>query len=227
MDNPTVSAIVAVYNAELHITECLDSIFAQTYPPHEVIVIDDGSTDGTLAILESYPHQIRLYSRENRGVSATLNEAIGYATGQYVAILDADDLWVKDKLELQVAHLEINKNLDASFTMLQQFISPELNEATKSRFLVPDSPQSGIMKMSMLTPKTTFDKFGFFNEDIPTCDFIDWVATATRNGFRYEVLPEILAYRRISVGSMSQRSNYQKTLLDVMRNHLVQKRIKN
>ena len=227
MDNPTVSAIVAVYNAELYITECLDSIFTQTYLPHEVIIIDDGSTDGTLKILESYPQKIRLYSRENRGVSATLNEAIGYVTGQYIAILDADDLWVKDKLELQVAHLEINKNLDACFTMLQQFISPELDEVSKLRFLVPDSPQSGIMKMSMLTPKITFDKFGLFNENIPSCDFIDWVATATRNGFRYEVLPEILAYRRISVGSMSQRSNYQKTLLDVMRNHLVQKRIKN
>ena len=227
MSNPTVSVIVAVYNAEPYIRECMDSIFAQTYPLHEVIVIDDGSTDGTLAILKSYPRPIRLYSRQNRGVSATLNEAIGYATGQYIAILDADDLWATNKLTLQAAHFQLNPNLDACFTMVQQFVSPELDEVTKSRFLVSDAPRSGISKISMFTPKTTFEKFGLFNADIPTCDFIDWVATATRGGFRYEVLPEVLAYRRISVGSMSQRNNYQSTLLDVMRNHLMQKRSKN
>ena len=119
MNNPTISAIVAVYNAELYVTHCLDSIFAQTYALHEVIVIDDGSTDGTLGILKSYAQPIRLYSRENRGVSATLNEAIGYATGHYIAILDADDLWAINKLALQIAHLQVNPSLEACFTMVQ------------------------------------------------------------------------------------------------------------
>lgn len=104
-----VSVVIAAYNAERHIAETCQSVLRQTYPALEIIVVDDGSTDGTARIvsgLATSDPRIRLICQENQGVAASRNRAIDAATGEYIAPLDADDLWTTDKIARQVRRLE-------------------------------------------------------------------------------------------------------------------------
>jgi glycosyltransferase involved in cell wall biosynthesis len=220
-----ISVIIPVYNAELYLVECLDSVFKQTLLPQEVIVIDDGSKDTSLPILQNYPQPLRIFSRPNKGLAATLNEAIGYAQNEYVAFLDNDDCWNPNKLARQWVHLQQHPELDACFSLIQQFISPEVVD--KAQFIVPDAPQKGVCKTAMLIRKTTFERLGQFDANLDSCDFVDWIARVTLRDFRYEVLDEVLAYRRIRPNSMSQFSAYKQTISSILMGRLQEKRLKN
>ncbi len=109
-----VSVILPVYNGEKYLTEALDSILNQTYQRMEIIVINDGSKDGTMSILQEYirrDSRIVLISRENRGLVASLNESIQIAHGEYIARMDADDISHPDRIEKQVAYLNLHKDI--------------------------------------------------------------------------------------------------------------------
>lgn len=106
---PRVSVVVPVYNAQAYLAEAMDSILGQTFFDFEVIVIDDGSTDKSKEILEKYAAddtRVRLVSRENKGVTATLNEGISLSRGTYIARMDADDITLPDRFEKQVEFLD-------------------------------------------------------------------------------------------------------------------------
>ena len=110
---PLVSVIIIFFNAERFIEEAIESVFAQTYDHWELLLVDDGSADGTTAIarryVEHHPGQVRYFAHPghaNRGMSASRNLGIRYAEGQYIALLDADDVWMTHKLEQQVAILD-------------------------------------------------------------------------------------------------------------------------
>ena len=101
-----VSVVIPCYNGAQFLRETLESALAQTHPPLEVIVIDDGSTDDSAVIAESFGEPIRVIRQENQGESVARNRGIDEAKGEWIAFLDADDLWDKRKLELQLMHLQ-------------------------------------------------------------------------------------------------------------------------
>lgn len=114
-----VSVIIPVYNCEEHVWRAIDSALSQTYREVEVIVIDDGSTDGTPGVLSKYGTRIRRIRQENSGVSAARNTGVEVASGEYISFLDSDDLWFEDKLAVQVRLLERYPDLDAVFSNFQ------------------------------------------------------------------------------------------------------------
>jgi glycosyltransferase involved in cell wall biosynthesis len=115
MNQPRVSVVIPTYNCERFLPEAIESVLQQTMTQHEVIVIDDGSTDSTAAVLQNYQRKdgdrVRAVSRQNRGVSASRNEGIQLARGKWIAFLDADDVFLPDKLEAQLAIASENPNL--------------------------------------------------------------------------------------------------------------------
>lgn len=105
-DTLRVSVVVPAYNAEVFIRETLDSILAQTRPVDEVVVVDDGSTDDTIEIVNSFASAgVRIVQQQRQGPSAARNRGIAETSGELVAFLDADDLWMPDKIEKQIAYL--------------------------------------------------------------------------------------------------------------------------
>ena len=119
MNAPMVSVIVGVYNKERHVGECLRSALAQTWRDFELIVVEDRSTDGSLAVIQGCPDpRIQLVRREaNSGLPAVpRNQAVGLARGKYLAFLDADDVWAPDKLEKQVAFMEAHPEFPLTHT---------------------------------------------------------------------------------------------------------------
>ncbi len=103
---PMVSVIIPVYNRKEYIQETLDSVLSQSFQNLEVIVVDDGSTDGTLDILKSYGKRIKLFRQKHAGRGVARNLGIKKSQGKYLAFLDSDDVWLKHKLKLQVEILE-------------------------------------------------------------------------------------------------------------------------
>ena len=100
---PQVSVVIPAYNAADFIADTVNSVLNQTFQDFEVIVVDDGSKDGTIAALEPFGDRIRVYPQTNGGVARARNRGVGLAKGSWIAFLDADDLWQPDKLERQLA----------------------------------------------------------------------------------------------------------------------------
>lgn len=129
--NYLVSVIVPVYNAEAHIAEALNSVFAQTYRPLEIIVIDDGSTDRTPEIVKSFP-EVRYILQHNGGPSVARSRGLAAAQAEYVAFLDADDIWDPTKLSEQIAIMERHPEAGLVFADMRHF--DERNEPQPSMF---------------------------------------------------------------------------------------------
>ena len=109
MTRPTISVVIPTFNSAALVTEAVESALGQTLPPHEVIVIDDGSTDDTQRRLGAFADRIAVICQQNAGVAAARNAGVARATGEFVAFLDADDIWHPRKLEFQVRCIEARR----------------------------------------------------------------------------------------------------------------------
>jgi glycosyltransferase involved in cell wall biosynthesis len=197
-----VSCIVPVYNGERFLAEALDSILAQTHRPFEIIVIDDGSTDGTPEVIAGYAGRVRYQRQENAGVAAARNAGLELASGELIAILDADDLWHPEKLARQSARFEARPELGISLTHVHNFWVPELAyEKEQSRGLLDTAMSHG----SLVARRTLFDRIGPFDAGARHKDVIGWLIRACQQGAAAETLAEVLAYRRIHQSNLSRR----------------------
>jgi glycosyltransferase involved in cell wall biosynthesis len=121
MKTPTISAVVTTYNAEEYVGQALTAILSQTRPPEEVVVVDDGSTDGTQEELARFGADIRVVRQANRGHASALNHGFGEARGDYLAKCDADDIWEPTKLERQLQALDDHPEIDIAFGCARYF----------------------------------------------------------------------------------------------------------
>jgi glycosyltransferase involved in cell wall biosynthesis len=121
MKAPTITAAVRVYNGEDHIASTLDAILGQTRPADEVLVVDDGSTDGTADELRRFGREIRVVRQPNGGYAAAFNSCFAEARGEFVANCDADDVWQPDKLAAQAEALAAHPEVDLAFAAAELF----------------------------------------------------------------------------------------------------------
>lgn len=113
---PLVSIIVPVYNCQAYVAEAVESALAQNYPHKEVIVVNDGSTDGTMDVLRGFGNRIQVVDQVNGGPPRARNAGLAAARGDYVAFLDADDVWLQGKLAAQVAHMEAHPEVGTCYS---------------------------------------------------------------------------------------------------------------
>jgi len=221
-----ISTIMAAYNGERYLAQALDSVLAQTLPPREVIVVDDGSTDGTPEVLRAYATHVRILRQQNCGPARALNFALAAASGAAFAFLDQDDLWVPDKLRIQSEALLAEEDLEAVFGAVQQFVSSDVDFRTARDYVVPNRPQPGISKNTLLIRRNAFDRIGRFEERNRVTDFFDWYARANVLGLRWRMLPEVLALRRHHPGNAGRcfRLTQQEEMLWALKRSLEMRR---
>jgi len=205
MTAPRVSCIVPVYNGERFLPEALESVLRQTRPPDEIIVVDDGSTDGSGRIAAALGPPVRCVRQENAGPAAARNLAIRLAAGDFLAFLDADDLWLPRKLELQLATMRERPELDYCVTHLQNFWMPELSAEEKAFRHQPFAqPLPAFSFPSFLGRRRMVDRVGPCREDLRVASDTDWFIRAREVGLAYEVLPEVLVRRRLHRGNLTR-----------------------
>ena len=190
---PLVSVITPVYNGERYLREALESLFAQDYTSFESIVVDDGSTDGSAGIAQSFP--VRYHRQENRGAAAARNAGLELASGELVAWLDSDDLLPPDKLGIQVRflseHPEIGCVLGRQEIMLEGVEAPE--------WLTRDSVYGdldGIPLVSAMVRREALQRIGGFDESFGFAEDRDLFIRMREHDVAIEVLPDILVRRR-------------------------------
>lgn len=225
-NGPLVSVIVPAYNAEKYLGEALESALAQTRQDVEIILVDDGSTDGTAAIARSFGARVQLVQQENRGVGGAVNTGLRRARGDLLAFLDADDRWLADKLSLQVSWMEAHPETDLVFGHARQFISPEIGPEDRLRLAgMQEAPEPGFMKLTMLARRRAFEQVGEFSEGLRAGDFVDWYMRAMEAGLQVHMLPEVLAERRIHLGNTGMRDpGSQQDYVRVVRSALLRRR---
>ena len=209
----TVSAIIPVYNDAAYLAEALDSVFGQTRPPEQVIVVDDGSTDGSFAIAQGYGSRIVLLQQRNQGISSARNTGVAAAGGDLIAFLDADDMWPVDSLERRLAALEANPELEAVYGYTEQFISPEVDPEIAQRLHCPEGQAAARFAGAMLLRRRLFETVGMFDLKLRVGETIDWALRLDDSGARVTVIEALVMRRRIhgdntTVNQKASRNDY-------------------
>lgn len=215
--NPFVSVIIPVYNGERYLAEAIKSVLAQTYQNFELIVINDGSTDNTSNIIARYQDSLQSAYQPNAGLPASLNLGISLSRGEWIAFLDADDLWLEEKLSRQIRMVVENPEIEIIFGHVQQFLSADLDEFTQNKIYCSPVPIQGYLKITMMTQRKAFEKVGLFKEDHSIGDFIEWYLRASEANLNIHMLSEVVAKRRLHAwhttdNSPESRKNYVRIL---------------
>ena len=185
---PRVSIIIPAYNRLPMLREAVDSVLAQDFEDVEILVVDDGSTDGTGEGMKKYGGRVKLLEHSaNRGVSAARNTGILHAKGKYIAFLDSDDLWVKGKLRIQINFLDENPHYPLCYTdeiwiRRGKRVNPMLKHAKFSGWIFEKCvPLCTISPSSAMMRKTLFSRVGLFDEALPVCEDYDfWLRVSAR-----------------------------------------------
>jgi glycosyltransferase involved in cell wall biosynthesis len=215
-DAPLISCIVPVHNGERYLAETLDSLAAQSHRPIELIVVDDGSTDGSLQIARHHAAGVRCVSQPQSGHGAARNAGVVLATGAFVAFIDADDLWDPSKLARQLAAFDARPALGVVCTHLQNFVSPDRTEDGKPAPVGPPVP--GYAAISMLARRSLFETIGLLDPSLAHANDREWLCRVAEAGIPMEMLPDVLVHRRLHGGNRSQhlaaasRSEYLRLL---------------
>jgi len=206
---PKVSVIIPTYNRAKYLCEAIDSVLAQTYKDYEIIVVDDGSTDDTKKVLAKYGSSIRYYCQENSGIAVARNVGISLSEGEYIAFLDDDDIWLSDKLKVQMKYLEKNSDIDL-VTSRAEIIDSEghLTGGFKpSKFYATDFEgllnSNFIVVPSVVFKKKILSKVGYFDEKLRCCeDYELWLRIALKGKIYF--MDQVLVKYRMTPNSLSK-----------------------
>lgn len=195
-----VSVVIPVRNGVRYLGEAIESVLAQERVRVEVIVVDNGSSDGSRALAESFGAPVRVIEETRPGAAHARNAGVRVASGEYLAFLDADDVWTPGKLERQLAELEAKQDLDMVYAFGENFLSPELTETERQEVSYLAGPGPFIIPSTMLARRESFVRVGEL-PDLREGEFIAWYGLALSIGLRSEVIPEVLFRRRVHLSN--------------------------
>jgi glycosyltransferase involved in cell wall biosynthesis len=218
MSKPLVTAFMPAYNSEEYIRAALESVVAQDYPNVDIVVCDDGSSDGTGEIARSFP-QVRVVRQENGGRASACNTAIRASHGEFLTSFDADDLWPPNRISLQVEYLLERPSIGGVFGR-QVWMNPPAWLGRDAVF----GDLDGIPIGSVMLRRPLFDEVGGFDESFRHGEDMDLVVRLRARGVTLDVLPEVVLYRRYHEGQMTANAPTVNPLLRSMRDKIARER---
>jgi glycosyltransferase involved in cell wall biosynthesis len=208
---PTVSVCIPTYNRRNYLEETLQSVFAQTYKGYEIVIVDDGSTDGTEEMIKQLGHNARYHWQENAGDAVARNKLIELAIGKYIAFLDSDDLLVPDAIERMVAVMQREAEpviVYGPYLRIDQYGSVigkskrKLYSGFVTKYLFQDV---FVHSCGSMFPKSVLEETGGFDTSLPVCSDYDlWLRLSLK--YRFVALSKPTFKRRRHPGNLSGRS---------------------
>ena len=221
---PLVSVLMPVYNRERYLAEAIESMLAESYRPLEIVVVDDGSTDGSAAVATRYA-EVRYAFQPHQGIASARNHSLSLAKGEYLAFLDSDDLWEAGALARQMEAFRSDPDLAMVFGHVIEFISPELDQETAAKLACHPEPMPS-QGPGAIVKAEAFRTVGPFRTEWQIGEFMDWQLRAKERGLKSRLLPDVVLRRRVhpsntGVEQRDSRGDYLRILkasLDRRRN---------
>jgi glycosyltransferase involved in cell wall biosynthesis len=239
---PTVSVIIPVYNVENYIRETIESVLDQNYQDFEILVVDDGSPDRSIEIVQQFADpRIKILRQANGGLASARNCGIRQASGEYIAFLDADDRWMPEMLQLHLNHLEQNPEIGVSFSPstlidlagkpLSAALHPKLHHiqlADLFRCNVVGNGSAAVVRQAVCTavklPAATGKPDRYFHESLRANEDTEfWLRIAIQTHWKIEGIPQPLTQYRVNPHSLSRnfagQLAYAQQALEIIRTY--------
>ncbi|MES2682304.1 MAG: glycosyltransferase family A protein [Pseudomonadota bacterium] len=219
MKPDAVAVLIPVYNGAKYLAAAIDSVLAQSHAVHEILVIDDGSTDASPLIAQGYAGLRCIVLPRNGGQAAALNTGVAASTAPWLAFLDSDDLWQPDKLERQFAAVQARPELEAVCGYAEQFGEEPHRPAAERRLLPARLPSA------MLLRRSAWERVGAFRSDSPTF-IVDWWARADALHLETQMLDTVCYRRRLHAGNLGRQQGMREAYLRLIAEKLERSRAK-
>lgn len=215
--------VIAVFDGERFLAEAIASAKTQTHSPLEVIVVDDGSRDGSAELAAKLG--ARVLRHPHRGVSAARNAGIAAARGDLIAFLDADDRWPVERLAVQVQRFIRRPELGFVIGRARLFLDPG---SPRPEWFTDDlaSGESVLARLTLVARREVFERVGGFDESIDICEDFDWLARGRDAEIPYEVLDDVVLEYRVHGANtgVARRADLERGLLRTLRSSIERKR---
>lgn len=221
---PLVSVVIPVFNGEAFLREAVQSVLDQKYSPVEIIIVDDGSTDGTGTVARSLPETVRYLHQINKGPAAARNRGIEDAQGSLIAFADADDLWPARKLESQLPYLVNDPAVDIVMGRIQQVrLSKTVDGQTQAEDFA--EPAFSVNLGSAVIRKSVFERVGLFDETMRYSEDVDWFMRAREAGAAIVTIDAVtLLYRQHEENMTRGKSTSELNVLKALKRSLDRRR---
>jgi glycosyltransferase involved in cell wall biosynthesis len=216
----TISVVIPTYNCSRYLAEALESVFAQTYPVHEVIIVDDGSTDAIEKVIRPFRGRVTYIRQDNKGASVARNLGLAQASGSFIALLDADDVWLPRKLGAQIDALVRYPEATASFTPVtekdgwapcEKAICPPA-DVSNDAFWMRLWSGNFIQPSTVIMRHEAVQAAGLFDEGIRFCEDWEYWFRLLKLG-PFVQIPEALCYYRAHPNQMTRNAYFEAVYL--------------
>lgn len=191
-DRPAVGVALPVYNGERHLAAALHSILRQTYPVCDVVVADDGSEDGSRQVVLDAGSPVRLVALPHRGTGAARSQGVRSVRGEFVVLMDADDLLTRDSIACRMELLATRPDVDIVYGHIRSFTDCQDGRPTPL-----DEPRPAHVPGAMLVRRSAFDRVGPFASGLRVSEGLDWLLRAHEAGLREATVDGLVQWRRI------------------------------
>jgi glycosyltransferase involved in cell wall biosynthesis len=192
-----VGVVIPVRDGERYVAEAIESVLAQSRSACDVVVVDDGSSDGTPAVAAGYAPRVRCISQPASGIGAARNRGVEAVRGELLTFLDGDDVWPRDRLERQLSAFARRPAPDVVFGHVRQFVSPDLDETDRAGLVCPAEAQPAVLANTMLLPRSVWERVGPFSTEAVRSEFLDWLLRARELALREVILDDVVLLRRL------------------------------
>jgi glycosyltransferase involved in cell wall biosynthesis len=216
-----VSVIIAVRDGARYLPEALASVAGQSTPAREVIVVDDGSTDGSGRVAARSEPAVRVVTRPPTGYAAAVNHGVSVATSPLLAFLDADDRWDVDALACRLDRLGGDDAPDVVVGSTRNFLSPDLTDAEAAGIRFHERTFHAEVLTAALVRAEVVRRVGMLDETLRTGAAIDWVSRARLAGVTFAHVDHVVLHRRVHAANLgrSQQAARNADLLQIVRAH--------
>ncbi len=193
-----VSVIIPVHNGARYLGEAIRSIGDD--PPVEIIVVDDGSDDRSAEVAAAF-NGVRVIRQERAGVGAARNRGVTESTCEWIAFLDADDVWSDGKLRRQLVAFDANPDLDMAYCLVEEFVSPDLPPSVRSSLSARPGRHPAPLPSTLLLTRDALARIGVFGGSVTAGEALDWQLRAREAGLEMSPVADAVVYRRLHEGN--------------------------
>lgn len=224
MNSPLVSVILPVYNGATFLRETIESVLTQTYKYFELIVVDDGSTDDSKEIIQSYPEAQYVY-QTNQGVPFARNAGVQNSNGQYLCFIDQDDLWLPEKLEKQIQAFRAQPELGYCITRQVFYLSPDVPRPAWCPEDWLDKPLAGYSPSTFMITRSLFEQKGAFDTGLLTGSDTEFFFKLKDEMVAFLQLDEVLVKKRVhSLNQSTAREALRRDIMETVRRSIHRQR---